>query len=157
MMSAAFRPLVALLCGSLFGFGLALSGMLDPTRVRGFLDVFGHWDPSLIFVLGGAVGASFLGVRMSRLRAQPLLAKSYDLPSSSQIDAKLVAGALIFGLGWGLSGLCPGPAVAGLVLGIQPIIAFVIAMLVGMGVYSTFEGFLSGRWSPKVLQSDAKH
>ena len=131
-MSGAARPLVALVAGLTFGLGLALSGMLDPARVRGFLDIGGAWDPSLVFVLGGAVSVSALGYGLSRRLPRPALAQTFDLPTSRRIDAPLVLGAALFGIGWGLSGFCPGPAVAALSTGAAPVFVFVTAMLLGM-------------------------
>jgi uncharacterized protein len=127
--------LSALGCGLLFGFGLSLSGMLDPARVRGFLDIFGDWDPSLAFVLGGAVTAAFVGVRLSRRLLTPVLAPRYDLPTQSRVDAELILGSAVFGVGWGMAGLCPGPAVASLLLGVWPTFAFTLAMIAGMGLF----------------------
>ena len=131
-MSGAARPLAALVAGLTFGLGLALSGMLDPARVRGFLDIGGAWDPSLVFVLGGAVSVSALGYGLSRRLPRPALAQTFDLPTSRRIDAPLVLGAALFGIGWGLSGFCPGPAVAALSTGAAPVFVFVTAMLLGM-------------------------
>ena len=107
----------ALLAGLLFGIGLAMSGMLDPARVQGFLDIAGAWDPSLAFVLGGAVGVAALGTLLSRRLRHPLLAGAFDVPTNQRIDAKLLGGTAMFGIGWGLEGFCPGPAVASLSLG----------------------------------------
>jgi uncharacterized membrane protein YedE/YeeE len=101
------RYLISLVCGLLFGAGLALAGMTRPQKVLGFLDVAGHWDPSLIFVLGGAVAIATVAFHFILQRRSPLLAPSFDLPTSKSIDSKLVVGALIFGVGWGLSGYCP--------------------------------------------------
>ena len=134
-MSGAVQPLAALGAGLLFGLGLALSGMLDPARVRGFLDVGGAWDPSLVFVLGGAVSVSALGYRVSRRLRRPVLADGYDLPQARRIDAPLVGGAALFGVGWGLSGFCPGPAVAALSTGAVPVLVFVATMLAGMAAH----------------------
>lgn len=135
-MKPSLPPLLSALgCGLLFGFGLSLSGMLDPARVRGFLDVFGDWDPSLAFVLGGAVVASFAGFRLSRQLGAPVLAPRYDLPTKSNVDAQLILGSAIFGLGWGIAGLCPGPAIASLSLGLFPTVVFTLAMIAGMGVF----------------------
>jgi uncharacterized protein len=133
--SGAVRPLAALGAGLLFGLGLSLSGMLDPARVRGFLDVAGAWDPSLVFVLGGAVSVSALGYALSRRLPRPALAASFDLPTARRIDAPLVAGAALFGVGWGLAGFCPGPAVAALSTGAAPVLVFVAAMLAGMALH----------------------
>lgn len=125
----------ALLAGLAFGTGLALSGMLDPARVLGFLDVTGAWDPSLAFVLGGAVGVSAVGQILSRTMAQPLLAKRFDAPGTHRIDLPLLCGSALFGVGWGLAGFCPGPALASLSLGIPRSVVFVGAMLAGMWLY----------------------
>jgi uncharacterized protein len=133
--SAALRAGAALVSGLAFGLGLALSGMLDPARVRGFLDVAGAWDPSLVFVLGGAVTVSGLSYALSRRRARPVLADRFDLPGRRRIDAPLVAGAALFGIGWGLSGFCPGPAMAALSTGAPPVLVFVAAMLAGMALH----------------------
>ncbi|WP_407658615.1 DUF6691 family protein [Methylobacterium planeticum] len=129
------RTLAALAAGLVFGFGLALSGMLDPARVRGFLDVTGAWDPSLVFVLGGAVTISGLGYALSRRLARPVLDTGFDLPRTRRIDPPLLLGAALFGIGWGLAGFCPGPAVAALSTGAIPVLAFVAAMLAGMAAH----------------------
>lgn len=123
---------VALVSGAVFGFGLALSGMVDPARVRGFLDVFGAWNPVLAFVLGGAVSVAALGVAVMHRMAQPLLDTAFHLPVATAIDTRLLLGSAIFGVGWGIAGLCPGPALAALSSGLWPVAAFVVAMVVGM-------------------------
>ena len=138
-MSAFLRLIVSLACGILFGFGLSLSGMLDPTRVRGFLDVFGPWDPSLAFVLAGAVAASFVGIQIAKRMRKPTLASSFDLPSKTRVDARLIIGSALFGIGWGISGLCPGPAIASLALGLMPTMVFTTAMLAGMAAFALFD------------------
>ena len=148
--------LSALACGLLFGFGLSLSGMLDPARVRGFLDIFGDWDPSLAFVLGGAVIASFVGLRLSRQRRAPLLAPHYDLPANAKVDAPLVLGSAIFGVGWGIAGLCPGPAVASLALGLWPSFVFTLAMIVGMALFRLFAKVITPADTPSVARSAAE-
>ncbi len=125
----------ALLCGLVFGFGLALSGMLNPVRVLGFLDVAGDWDPSLAFVLAGAVVVSAGGYLLSRRLVRPVLAPTFDLPTGRRIDPRLVGGAALFGIGWGLAGFCPGPAIASLSLGYGKSALFVVAMLVGMALF----------------------
>ena len=131
-MSGLPRNLLSLAAGLIFGFGLALSGMLDPARVRGFLDIFGAWDPSLAFVLGGAVAVSAIGYVISRNMHGPVLDDAFLLPTKAAVDAPLVVGAAVFGIGWGISGLCPGPAVASLLFGLPATIAFTVAMLVGV-------------------------
>lgn len=129
----SWRLVVALLAGLLFGSGLALSGMLDPARVLGFLDLAsGHWDPGLLFVLGGALLVALPAVQLQRRLARPLLDSAFHLPPTVPVDRRLLLGALIFGLGWGLAGLCPGPALAGLGLGIAKVQGFVVAMVLGM-------------------------
>ncbi|GLS43592.1 YeeE/YedE family protein [Methylobacterium brachythecii] len=135
---APVRILAALGLGLLFGLGLALSGMLDPARVRGFLDVFGAWDPSLVFVLGGAVTVSSLGYQLVRRLSKPALAESFQIPTNRRVDGKLIGGSALFGIGWGLSGFCPGPAVAALSTGVLPVAVFVAAMLVGMTAHRVF-------------------
>lgn len=138
MTRAALRSLAAGLSGLIFGFGLSLSGMLDPARVRGFLDPMGAWDPSLAFVLGGAVSVAMIGTRLSRRLQQPLLDSSFHLPTGTRIDRPLLLGSALFGVGWGMAGLCPGPAVASLTLGIAPTALFVIAMVAGMRLHDRF-------------------
>jgi uncharacterized protein len=123
--------LVNLLVGLLFGFGLLLSGMANPEKVLNFLDIAGHWDPSLAFVMGGAVIVAAIGYRLTFRRAKPLLDDSFHLPASQQVDRKLILGAAIFGGGWGLVGFCPGPALVSLTLAAPATLAFVPAMLVG--------------------------
>ena len=144
MRHTRLRPVAALAAGTLFGFGLALSGMLDPVRVQGFLDVFGAWDPSLAFVLGGAVAVAMAGMASIRRMSRPLLADRFHWPVNTRIDAPLVVGSAIFGLGWGLGGFCPGPAMASLSLGLTPTLAFVAFMLAGMVAH---DRFLLGRRS----------
>jgi uncharacterized membrane protein YedE/YeeE len=130
---AALRLLVALLAGTIFGFGLALSGMMNPARIAGFLDVAsGRWDPSLMFVLGGAVIVAVPGVLLQRKMAKPVLDDRFHLPEKTGIDARLVIGSAIFGIGWGLAGFCPGPALSVLTTGLAPVALFVCAMAAGM-------------------------
>lgn len=133
---ALARVTVAVLAGTLFGFGLSLSGMIDPARVLGFLDVAsGRWDPSLIFVLGGAVSVAVVGVLIQRSRATPVLDAEFYLPARTDIDRRLVLGSALFGIGWGLAGFCPGPAISALATGLTPVLLFVAAMIVGMLVH----------------------
>ena len=129
------RTAVAALAGTLFGLGLAVSGMTDPAKVIGFLDLFGDWDPTLAFVMGGALLVAFPAFRWAGRRRRPVLAGSFDLPTERSPDPRLLGGATLFGVGWGLSGLCPGPAVASLVTGVPGIFAFVAAMLAGMAAH----------------------
>ena len=130
------KLILFLVAGGLFGCGLALSGMTDPARVIGFLDVFGHWDPALLFVMAGAVSVYGLGMLVLRRMRNPKL----DLPpaASCPIDRSLLAGAAIFGLGWGLGGFCPGPAIANLgTLRVEALV-FVPAMAIGMLIVQRF-------------------
>jgi uncharacterized membrane protein YedE/YeeE len=132
------RIFVSLAAGVIFGFGLSLSGMLDPARVRGFLDIAGRFDPSLAFVLAGAVTVASAGTLISRRLRHPLLDSMFHLPASEQIDSPLIAGAAIFGIGWGLSGLCPGPAIASLALGLVPSYVFAATMLLGTFIHDNW-------------------
>lgn len=123
------------LLGLVFGLGLILSGMSDPGKVLGFLDLSGSWDPSLGLVMGGAVVVSFIAYRIARTRRSSLLGTPLTLPPSSTIDKRLVLGSLTFGVGWGLAGFCPGPAIVSLGSGQPKAAVFVAAMLAGMLVY----------------------
>lgn len=126
------QRIAALLAGLLFGAGLTLSGMVNPMKVVNFLDLFGDWDPTLIFVMGAGLAVTFIGYRIVLARAKPLYADGFSLPSTSGIDARLITGSVLFGLGWGLTGFCPGPAIASLVFGLWPSVLFVAAMAIGM-------------------------
>ena len=118
--------------GLLFGVGLAISGMTDPAKVTNFLDFTGTWDPSLAFVMGGALTTFALGRRLVLRRAAPILGGSFPRAVNHRIDARLVIGSALFGAGWGLAGFCPGPAIANLAAGHLEALAFVAAMVVGM-------------------------
>jgi uncharacterized membrane protein YedE/YeeE len=139
----------ALISGLLFGAGLVVSQMVDPAKVLGFLDVAGiangMWDPSLAFVMGGALAVTAPGYRLVLRRAAPLAAPAFQMPRRKDIDAALLAGAALFGIGWGLAGYCPGPAIAGLVFGRAETAVFVVAMLVGMGLFRLRERALAAR------------
>ena len=124
--------LVNAIAGFLFGLGLVIGGMADPAKVVNFLDLAGSWDPSLAFVMAGAVAVTFLGYKLVFRQPQPLLTARFYLPEMKQIDRRLVLGAAIFGVGWGLSGFCPGPAVTSLPLLAKGTLVFVPAMLGGM-------------------------
>ena len=126
-------PLVlSFACGLIFGTGLLISGMTEPEKVLGFLDIFGAWDATLAFVMVGAVGVSSAGFALARRRGVPLFAPSFLWPTRRDIDAPLVTGAVLFGIGWGLVGICPGPALVNLAGLSLPIVVFVGAMVVGM-------------------------
>jgi uncharacterized membrane protein YedE/YeeE len=126
--------LVALLAGVIFGTGLAISGMVNPAKVLNFFDVFGTWDASLIFVMAGALAVTMAGYRLVLKRSSPVFAQRFHLPTARQIDARLIGGSALFGLGWGLSGFCPGPAIASLTTLSYAPVTFIIGMLAGMFV-----------------------
>ena len=127
------------LVGLVFGWGLLLSGMTDPGKVQGFLDLAGAWDPSLAFVMGGAIGVGVFAFVLARRRTTAFLGGALHLPASREIDRPLVLGALIFGAGWGLAGFCPGPAIVSLAGGQMKAAVFVGAMLAGMAVHKLVE------------------
>lgn len=136
------RIVAALAAGLLFGIGLTVSQMVNPAKVLGFLDITGKWDPSLAFVLAGAIGVAAPGFLLARRRlSAPLFAPVFDAPSASGIDRGLVLGAVLFGIGWGLVGLCPGPALAALVIAPAQVALFAAAMLVGMTGFAVFRSF----------------
>ena len=132
--------LPSLLSGILFGAGLALGGMTDPARVRGFLDLFGAWDPTLAFVMGGAVIVMAVAWRVVARMPQPWLAEAFHLPTRADLTPRLIGGAALFGVGWGIAGLCPGPGIAALVVEPMSAAVFVAAMLVGMAAVRLVEG-----------------
>ncbi len=133
------QGLTALIAGTIFGLGLAVSGMMDPARVRGFLDVFGQWDPTLVFVMGGASVTMMIVWRFQRGLSSPLIAPSFHLPGTKDIDGRLITGATLFGIGWGIAGLCPGPGIASLLVNPIPAATFVGAMLIGMAIFRITE------------------
>ena len=126
------------LVGLLFGLGLILSGMTDPGKVLGFLDIAGIWDPSLALVMGGAIAVGFFAFAMAKKRTVNFLGGALHLPKSNQIDKPLVIGAMMFGAGWGLAGFCPGPAIVSLASGQIKAAMFVVFMLVGMQVFEVW-------------------
>lgn len=129
----------ALISGMLFGLGLTLSGMSDPAKVLGFLDITGAWIPDLIFVMGGAVVVTFVLTPWVMRREAPLLASAFTVPLKQALDRRLIGGAMLFGIGWGLSGYCPGPALVSLLYGYESTLIFCAAMFAGMAL----EGRLS--------------
>ena len=135
----------AFFAGLVFGVGLLLSGMTDPGKVIGFLDVAGAWDPSLAFVMAGAILVGFFAFGFARKRAQTFLGGALNLPQRRDIDARLVAGSLVFGIGWGLAGFCPGPAIVAFGAGYDKATVFVIAMIAGMLGYVGAERFFNPR------------
>ncbi len=126
------RNLAALGAGAIFGLGLAISEMVNPLKVKAFLDVAGNWDPSLILVMGSAVVVTFVAFRLILRQPKPIVAARFDLPTRRDLDGRLIGGAAVFGVGWGLVGLCPGPALSALVYGNVESVIFVAAMLVGL-------------------------
>ncbi|AUN94670.1 DUF6691 family protein [Pseudazoarcus pumilus] len=133
------QRLTEFLVGLIFGLGLILSGMTDPSKVLGFLDLFGTWDPSLALVMGGAIAVGAFAFALARGRTRSVLGDAMHLPRATQIDKRLVGGALIFGAGWGLAGFCPGPALVASASGEIKAVLFVLAMLAGMGLYALVE------------------
>ncbi len=127
------RNLYALIAGALFGAGLFISGMTDTTKVQGWLDVFGNWDPTLAFVMGGAIIPMAIAWQVTRVRRTPLVGGSFPPPPEPKLGRNLVVGSVLFGMGWGLAGLCPGPSVASLSYGGVGGLVFMAAMLIGMG------------------------
>ena len=129
------RNFSALAAGILFGLGLVISQMTNPEKVIGFLDLFGQWDPSLAFVMGGALIVTTIGYPLVTRQARPKFDSAFQIPANKQIDRNLVLGSVMFGAGWGLVGLCPGPAIAALTIGGLPVVIFFIAMGAGMALY----------------------
>jgi uncharacterized membrane protein YedE/YeeE len=127
--------MTAFVTGLIFGLGLILSEMTNPAKIIGFLDIFGNWDPSLVLVMLGAITVSAVSFKLTKSRQQSFFGQQIKLPNSSNIDHKLITGSLIFGVGWGLAGYCPGPALTSVLLGGYQPLVFVISMLIGMGVF----------------------
>ena len=127
------------LAGLVFGLGLIVSGMANPAKVLGFLDLTGHWDPSLAFVMAGAIAVGVVAFAAARRRAVSLLGAEMRLPSARRIDRRLVLGSVVFGIGWGMAGFCPGPALVSLGMGEFKAFVFVVAMLAGMGLFELLE------------------
>ncbi|KJC61081.1 membrane protein [Bradyrhizobium sp. LTSPM299] len=137
----------SLVCGLIFGEGLLISGMTDPQKVLGFLDLFGAWDATLAFVMGGAVAVAASGFAIARRRTAPVVSARFLWPERSDIDAPLVVGAVLFGIGWGLVGICPGPALVNLAGLSLPMVVFVVAMILGMIGYEL--------WRRRTVAADA--
>lgn len=131
--------IIALLAGLVFGLGLVLSGMANPAKVLGFLDLGGAWDPSLAFVMGGAIAVALPAFAWARKRSRSLLNEPINLPTARQVDRRLVLGSLLFGIGWGVAGFCPGPGVVALGMGQPKALLFVGAMLAGMVLFEWLE------------------
>ncbi len=137
------RIFFGFLSGLVFGIGLIVSGMANPAKVLNFLDIFGAWDPSLAFVMGGASVTALVGYRLAWKQSAPLLLPSFDIPTASDIDGKLLTGAAVFGIGWGIGGFCPGPAWTALTIAAPGTLIFVPMMLIGilLGRYLKFNTF----------------
>jgi uncharacterized membrane protein YedE/YeeE len=129
----------SLLAGLLFGIGLIVSGMANPAKVLGFLDLAGSWDPSLAFVMGGAVSVGLVSFAIAKRRTVSFLGELMRMPTSRDIDRRLIVGSALFGIGWGIAGFCPGPALASLATGHPKAILFVVSMVAGMGIFELLE------------------
>lgn len=133
------QAIVALLVGLMFGLGLIVSGLVNPAKVLGFLDLAGPWDPSLAFVMGGAVALGLLAFTVARRRPLSYLGFDMRLPTAGRVDRRLIGGSLLFGIGWGIAGFCPGPALVALGMGEAKALVFVGAMLAGMALFEGLE------------------
>jgi uncharacterized membrane protein YedE/YeeE len=142
---AAWQGAIALASGLMFGAGLVLSGMTQPTKVIGFLDLFGAWDASLMLVMGGAIGVHFFAYRFIAKKSSPLFATKFSVPTRRDIDAKLIVGALLFGAGWGLGGFCPGPGIVASASGATSVLVFVVALLAGTYATAKLEALAARR------------
>jgi uncharacterized membrane protein YedE/YeeE len=131
--------LTSFLVGLIFGTGLILSGMANPAKVLGFLDLAGRWDPSLAFVMAGAIAVATVGFALAKRRTTSLLGLKMALPAARRIDGRLIGGSVIFGAGWGIAGFCPGPALVALGMGQVKAVIFVASMLAGMAVFEALE------------------
>jgi uncharacterized membrane protein YedE/YeeE len=139
------HSIAALVCGIVFGLGLAISEMINPARVIGFLDITGDWDFTLALVMGGALIVTVIGFPLITKRSHPIFAEKFHLPTRSDIDSSLLGGAALFGIGWGIAGLCPGPAIAGLASLNPSIFLFVGAMIVGQLIGGKIQPLLAAK------------
>lgn len=137
------RSLSALIAGLIFGLGLTISEMVNPAKVLAFLDVLGDWDPSLAFVMGAALLVTAIGYRMVWRAERPVFAAQFQVPGNREVDVRLAMGAVLFGVGWGLVGLCPGPAISALTFGGTPVFGFLAAMGAGMAAFEVFDRLTS--------------
>lgn len=131
------------IAGLLFGVGLIISGMTDPAKVIGFLDITGEWNPSLAFVMAGAISVSYFAFRVAQKQSITIIGHPVAFPLKKEIDIRLIAGSITFGVGWGLAGYCPGPALASIATGDEKPIIFFVAMLIGMAIYEVLQKTLS--------------
>jgi uncharacterized membrane protein YedE/YeeE len=139
------RLMSAFLVGLIFGVGIAISGMINPAKVLNFFDIAGTWDPSLIFVMGGALVTTFIGYRVVLRRDRPLIEEKFQLPAARDIDARLIGGSAVFGVGWGIAGFCPGAAIPALGSGKVEVAGFVAALLAGLWVARLIQAKQAGR------------
>ncbi|MGR3461852.1 MAG: DUF6691 family protein [Roseovarius sp.] len=139
------RFLSAFIVGLIFGVGIAISGMINPAKVLNFFDIAGTWDPSLIFVMGGALVTTFIGYRIVLRRDKPVIEERFQLPTARAIDARLVGGSAVFGIGWGIAGFCPGAAIPALGSGKVEVAGFVAALLAGLWVARTIRDRQTGK------------
>lgn len=139
------RFISAFAVGLIFGVGIAISGMINPAKVLNFFDIAGTWDPSLIFVMGGALVTTFIGYRFVLRRGKPVIEERFQLPTARDIDARLIGGAAVFGIGWGIAGFCPGAAVPALGSGKIEVVGFVAALLAGLWVARLVQAKQAGR------------
>lgn len=146
--------LAAAATGLLFGIGLVLSQMVNPAKVIGFLDIAGEWDPALAFVMGSALITATIGFRFVLKQPAPSFAEAFQIPTRKDIDTRLIAGSALFGIGWGLSGYCPGPAIAGSGLALTPTLIFLVCMLGGMALFRFTEGMTLGGSGGKPVSVD---
>lgn len=133
------KNIAALIAGLVFGLGLTISQMTNPAKVIAFLDIFGNWDPSLAFVMGAALVVTAIGYRLVWQRSQPVFAETFQIPQNRRIDARLAAGAVLFGAGWGLVGLCPGPAIAAVTIGGLQAMVFLLSMTAGVVLFEVMD------------------
>ena len=140
------KLLVSFFSGIIFSIGLGLAGMLQPSKIIGFLDIFGDWDPSLIFVMIGAIAVHSLAYSFARKKKSPVFDPKFYIPTRKDINGRLIGGAILFGMGWGISGYCPGPGIASLASVHPSSLVFVLSMLVGMIVFNRLS-FLNGKKS----------
>lgn len=131
----------ALLAGLVFGLGLTISQMVNPAKVLAFLDLLGNWDPSLAFVMGSALLVTAIGYRLAWRQEKPLFDARFQVPGNRKIDTRLALGSVLFGVGWGLVGLCPGPAIAAITIGGSPAVVFLLAMIAGIALFEMFDRF----------------
>jgi uncharacterized membrane protein YedE/YeeE len=138
----------------LFGLGLCIGGMTQPARITGFLDFAGAWDPSLLFVMIGAIGVYLPLYRVITRRKHPIFDPAFALPTRNDINTRVIAGAAVFGVGWGLGGYCPGPALTSLATGYAPVIVFTLALIVGIVLFSAVESVLKTRGEARLTQTE---